>query len=674
MLPILYWTNMSGVYDIATTGDRYYMATIGGILITDRNLFPVKKLDFSSSLPSNIVVSVDTLAGVVWFTTTGGTGYISGEDVVLYPSPSLPVSDMERVRGAITYGSHLLIYSDEWIMDIDTRGTPQFNDDRIRLVEMARIEPTGRRPINHIAVHRDTLYVADSLGVIATHLDFMDIPASYIRIKESGNTLFIRFLNDTMYLGTADGLMMEDSTLMSGYAVIYFLRQSDTFFLSLRVGSSDIYAPGFLGKFIDGNLTIEYMYPSPYIILPYGNGLLVSLFYWLGDAVGENSKGIGLVTYPDWIPHFYGDIPFNYTTGIYADGDWLYIFTGRIYNTPHDTLGFMGVDMLNRKLFNPDDSEDYSVRGIAKIDDSTFALATFFSIFTFHKDGTVQKCYDGTNSDGDAFTSITATGDTLLATAHSGQVFRFYNDCTVRQLTPYGVVGIPRAISYNPTSHLIAVGGDGGIAIYQENSQVLFDPGYQVKALEPHGTGFLIGTGQGLYRYDGFAISPIQSVPQEGISDIIVDKWGRPWILSQSGLYQLDRQLNLFQFYRIAGTTYDFATNWPLKHNLAIYMDTLLLAGSSQGIAVINLNTTITFPDSIIVYPNPAYEMAFIRGVACADIQDIRVMTMTGIPQNVPYSCDNGIVQMDTSRLKKGLYIVDMMLKWGRKTLKLIRN
>ncbi len=665
---------MSGVYDIAAAGDRYYMATIGGILITDRNLFPVKKMDFSSMLPSNVALSVDTLAGVIWFTTTGGIGYISNGDIVLYPAPSLPVSSMERVKGATTYKTHLLIYSDGWIMDIDTRGTPQFSDDRIRLVEMERIEPIGQRPINHIAVHGDTLYVADSLGVIATHMDFLDIPASYSRVRESGNTLFIQFLNDTMYLGTSAGLMMEDSTLMEGYSVIYFLRRADTFFLSLRIGSTDIYAPGFLGKLYDGNLTIEYMYPSPYLIVPHGEGLLISLFYWLGDAVGKNSKGIGLVSYPHWIPHFYGDIPFNYITGIYADGDWLNIFTGRIYNSPHDTLGFMGVDMLNRKLFNPDDPQDYSVRGIAKIDDSTFALAAFFSIFVFHRDGTVEKCYDGANSDGDAFTSITAVGDTLLATAHSGQVFRFYDNCNIRELTPYGVVGIPRAISYNRRSNLIAVGGDGGIAIFQGTSRILFDPNYQVKALEPFGTGFLIGTGQGLYRYDGFDITPVQSVPREGISDIIVDGWNKPWVLSESGLYQLDELLNPFQYYRIAGTTYDFATNWPPKNNLAIYMDTLLLAGSSQGIAVINLNTTITFTDSIIIYPNPAFEKAYIRGIACADIEKIRVMSMTGVPQDVSHSCNNGITELNTEKLRKGLYIVDIILRWGHKTLKLLRN
>ena len=673
MLPILYWTNMSGIYDYARIQDRYYFATIGGVQVTDRNLFPLLSLTFSDGLPSNVILSVDTLLDAIWFASKGGIGYVDGEDVVVYPSSSLPISNFRGTRGAFSYGEHYIVYSDEWVLDINTRGTLNFSDDRIRVVEINRIEPIARRPINYVAVHRDSIYIGDSLGVIATRMDFLDIPASYRRVLSLNSANIIRFINDTLYIGTGDGLYTGDSAIYSGYSVIYFDRWRDTLFLSLRTSGNHVYSPGFLGKLYDGNFSTE-LIPSPYMIIPAGDGLLISSFYIYGDMINENSKAIGLISYPDFIPHFFGMAPFNYITNIYADDDWLYVFSGRNFNRPHDTLSFMGFDYTNFTFFNPDDPEDYSVRGVSRVDDTTFVVATFFSIFKVFQNGSYRKCYDGIPDDGDAFTSILAIGDTIYATAHSGQVFMFLNDCSTRLTTPYSVVGIPRAIAYNESSHLIAVGGDGGFAVFDGNAQVFTDNNLQVKTIEPFGQGFLVGTGQGLYRFNGTSIRSIPSV-QSGITDITTDPTGYVWVLASDGLYQLDRfNLNVFEKYRLSGISAEFTSNWPLKNNLAIYSDTLLLAGTSEGIAVIDLRRTHTVLDSIILYPNPAYDEFNIRGVACGDLNNVRVMTMTGIPVRTEYTCNNGKIHVDVRNLRKGLYIVDIILKSGRKVLKLIKE
>ncbi|MEO0144396.1 MAG: T9SS type A sorting domain-containing protein [candidate division WOR-3 bacterium] len=661
MLPFLYWTNLSGVHDGVIYKDTIYLATFGGILVLNKNLDSLKTYKFSDGTNSNIIVAIDTFKSRIYYLTKNkGFGYIQDGKVYHYPKSQIPISDLSNGKGLFPYNNYLFIYGNNWILYF-VGNTLKFID-----VNVYNIKP----PIGSIFVYNDTIYIGDSIGYLKTYINNVDIPASYQRINMP-KVNFINVYNGNVLFGTINGIYDKNGNLViGGFSAIYFTEFRDTLFISSRnLNSSEIYGQGILKKFKDNNLLDEPNYLQPYFIMPIDTFLIISRFHNNSLSIYVDNVAWGIYTYPSFKNYKYG-FPFNYISNIITLKDIILVFTHSDYDYNPNNLNYIGFLVNKNKIIELGDSV-YRITKAIKINDSLIGVSSYFSYFIIDTIGNVNYCIAVPVFPVDpdkAFTSLTIYKDTILISNFNGVVYKIDGNCSIILNTPYSnSAGHISDIEVN--NNLVAVGGDNGLAIFENGSLIYKNSNISVNTIEKYNEGFLVGTSGGLYFYNQDSLKQVQSLSNLAITDIVIDKFNSIFTLTENGLYRLDESFQIIERYDIAGKTYFIATNFPILHTLSILNDTLLLVGSSEGVGLIRINSLIE--GELILYPNPAKNYIKVKNLKGSFDYNVEIITLSGkrVFKGSFKSNSSGEITIDISNLNKGFYI----LKISNKLLKFVK-
>jgi len=662
VLPFLYWTNLSGIYDGIIFKDTIYLATFGGILVLNKNLEKIKIYNFSDGTNSNIIFSVDTFKGKIYYLTkNNGFGYIENNKVYHYPKSQIPISDLSNGKGLFSYKNYLFIYGKNWILF--------FVGNNLKFIDINvyQIKPD----IGCIFVYNDTIYIGDSLGYLKTHLNFVDIPASYQRVNIP-KVNFINVYNGNVIFGTIDGIYDKNgNVLVNGFSVVYFETFKDTLFISSRnLNSSEIYSDGILKKFKDNNLIDEPNYKEPYFIMKIDTFLIISRFHRNNLSIYVDNLAWGIYTYPSFKNYRFG-FPFNYISNIYTLKSNIFLWTHTDYDYNPNNLNYAGYLVNKNKIIELGDSV-YRITKVIRINDGLIGVSSFFSFFFVDTLSNIIYCRAvpvfPVNPDM-ALTSLTIYKDTIFISSFSGIVYKSDKNCSIFTNSIYSYqVGSISDIEAN--GDFLAIGGSGGFVVFQSENLVFKDINLIPTSIKKYKDGFLIATNNGLYFYNG-NLNKVQVLSNKSITDVIIDKFNSVFVLANDGLYRLNENLdNILEFYLISGKTFIQTTNFPILHPLSIYNDTLLLVGSSEGTALIRINSLIE--ENIFLYPNPARDIIRIKNLKGSYEYKVYILTLSGkLKKNLLVkSSSSGEIIIDISDLEKGLYI----LRISNKNLKFVKN
>ncbi len=669
MLPVLYWTNMSGIYDMLRIGNEIYMATFGGIVMTNVYLEQKHAITFANGLPSNIVVALDTFMGNVWFLTLDqGFGYIRGGRIFVYPKAQIPLSDLREGRGMVRYDDKLILFGREWILEVDPQREVVKELFSINMNHV--IEP----PVGDILVRNDSIYIGDSLGIVATSWNYRDVPASYTRILNTPQVNDLFMFGDTMYIATVQGLYRNGSAILDSVSVLKLQAFRDTLFLSCRqVGSSEPFSSGYVLKMKGSYMDTLYENYAPFGLFVMDSNLYVSALSPFPYLPYKHSRAYGIIVYPDMRVTSYRTIPSNYITNILADDDDIFVFTGREIRNANSPFSFIGFNITRNFNIYPSEMYSYTVRGANWLNDSTVAISTPYALYFVYSSGRLETCYSGTASEDFAFTGATVYRDTLLVVALSGKVYSITECPNLVERSYYEVVGNARHIASN--GDLLALGGDGGFAVFLGDELLFLDNTLVVRNVAKYGNGFAISTNDGAYIYDGY-IRKLKETSGKAVVSTIEDIHGSLWVLAEDGIYHYNDELRLWGVYRFSGKAIPDLRNWPPKNNLAIFQDTLLLFGTDQGIGIIRIKPTRVDLGSMKLYPNPANDRIFVERVVCNRLRYVDVLTASGVSFKVGYTCDvyRDRLSVDIAQLEGGFYFLRVVFDEGRKLLKFMKR
>ncbi len=660
MVPFLYWTNLSGVYDGVIFRDTIYLATFGGILVLDKNLNQIKNYKFSDGTNSNVIVSIDTFQNRIYYLTKNkGFGYLENGKIYHYPISQIPISDISDGRGLYSYQNLLFIYGKHWIL--------YFIGSKLKLLNLSSVYA----PIGSIFIYNDTIYIGDSLGYLKTHISNFDIPASYQRVNIP-QVIHINTYNGQLLFGTTKGLYDKNGNLIvGGFSAVYFESFRDTLFISTRVEDSiNVYGIGILKKLKENNIIDDPNYQEPYFIMQVDTYLIISRFHKNPLSIYLDNVAWGLYTYPNFQNFRYG-FPFNYISNIITSKNNVFLFTHTDYIPLPNNLNYIAYLVNKNKIIELGDSV-YRITKAILINDSLIGVSSYYSYFLIDTLGNVRYCF-GTRTfpiDNDrAFTSIGTYKDSVLIGNLIGKVYKTDKNCSftpVLDLNYSNRVSPVKDITSN--GNLVALGGSSGLVIFENGTIIYNNNNVSVNSIKAYNNGFIIGTSNGLYYYNG-DLEQILALSNKAITDMIIDNFNTIFVLAEDGLYRLDASFNIIEYYKIAGITYLQTTNFPIMKPLSILNDTLVLVGSSEGVGLVRINSLIE--DKLIVYPNPARDYIKIKNLKGSYNYDISILTISGklaLRKNIR-SDASGEIKIDISELDSGLYI----LKISNKLLKFVK-
>lgn len=662
MLPFLYWTNLSGVYDGIIFRDTIYLATFGGILVLNRNLDSLRTYKFSEGTNSNIIVSVDTFRGKVYYLTKNrGFGYIENNKVFHFPISRLPRSNLSNAKGLFSYNNYLFIYGYDWILYIVG------NSIRTIETDVYNIKPR----IGSIFVYNDTVYIGDSLGYLKTHINFVDIPASFQRVNLP-RVNYIGIYNGEVIFGTDKGIYDKfGNSIVSGFSTIYFEKFRDTLFISTRnQGQIEVYGPGNLKKYYNGIVFDEPNYKYTYFLMSLDTILLVSTFHYNSLSIYVDNVAFGIYTYPNYRNYKFG-FPFNYISNTYSLNDYIFLFTHTDYDYTPQNLNYAIFIPNKNKIIELGDSV-YRITKPIKISDTLLGISSFFSYFLIDTSLGVRFCIAVPTFPVDptkAFTSLALYKDTIYIGSYNGEIYKVDKNCNSFSISPYSY-SVSTVSDMETNGSLIAIGGNGGIAIFQDGNLLYKNSSIIPLTIETYNDKFIIGTSSGIYIYEQ-ELRKLNTFPDKAITDIVVDKVNNTlFVLSEDGLYRLNENYEIIENYKISGITYLQATNFPLLHTLSIYKDSILLVGSSEGVGLIRIASLSE--GSLIVYPNPAREYLKIKNLKGNFEYEVFILTISGKKvKNMKLRTDaSGEMRIRINDLERGLYI----LRISNKSIKFLKS
>lgn len=662
MLPFLYWTNLSGVYDGVIFKDTIYLATFGGILVLNKNLDSLKTYKFSEGTNSNIIVSVDTFKGRVFYLTKNkGFGYIENGKAVHFPISKLPRSNLGNAKGLFSYKDYLFIYGYDWIIYIVGNSIKTIEPD------VYNIKPR----IGSVFAYSDTVYIGDSSGYIKTYINFIDIPASFQRVNLP-RVNYINIYNGEVIFGTDRGIYDKSgNSIVNGFSALYFEKFKDTLFISSRNQEQiEVYGQGNLKKYHNGTIIDEPNYKYTYFLMNLDTMLLVSTFHYNSLSIYVDNVAFGIYTYPSYKNYRFG-FPFNYVSNAYALSDYIFLFTHTDYDYTPENLNYAIFIPNRNKIIELGDSV-YRITKPIKISNTHIGVSSFFSYFLIDTSLSIRFCIavpvfptDPTK----AFTSLALYKDTIYVGSFNGEVYKVDKNCNSFSLSPYSN-SVSNISDIESNGNLLAVGGNGGIAIFQDGDLLYKNSSIIPTTIETYNGKFTIGTSSGIYIYEQ-ELRKLNSFPDRAITDMVVDKLNNTlFVLSEDGLYRLNENYEIIEKYKISGITYLQATNFPLLHTLSIYKDSILIVGSSEGVGLIRIATLTE--GSLILYPNPAREYIKIKNLKGNFEYEITILTMSGkkVKNMKAKTSPSGEMKIDINDLERGLYI----LRISNKSMKFLKN
>ncbi len=629
------WTNTELLLDVCRQGDTVYMATAGGLLLSDGTsiLRSYTKLD---GIKSTQVLSVACEGGEIWILTRNGIQYRDGEQ--FRDIPLIIFGDPEEVLEArrIDRGGNFLFILGK------TRPTALRVADTVEITFPPEIGRT-----NVLKVFGDRVVVGGPYGALTSHVDSFFVFSAWDTLVTGREVYDVDTFRGDWVFATDTGVVDTFGRVsLSSTPVSFLYSRNDTLWISalralfvldsvgadtVRIRRGDI---RFLGE---GFVGFGY-YSDP----SYMHGLGI---YRLPDLYRIETGGLGFTSITGMVE--LGDSLIVCGKGIeYSCAVWptrktfsFFLVNSMKYINGYLWIGYHGTGV---KAYKPDFSDTITIS------------ASEFGDFRF--------VFDFAGFQGDVY---------VLAWNSSGSARLFRVEDTTVVST--GISGSSQYLLHSTGDYLVAC-SESECRFYDSNLQVYGSVGIGANVAYGSGDSLLLGTSSGLY------VVSVSTLTYSGpylAGRNITGLWkgldGSVWVADDRGIEVLDSSMNVVRTFTpsnspLADLPVSNSPYFPLRYTLLANPDkNRLYIATVGGISILTSPDVVSgWERASLVYPNPAR-----RG------QTVRVKNCPVGAKVILYSASGArVAENDRCEIKNtfppGLYFLAVVGPNGRKVYRLV--
>ncbi len=633
------WANTELLLDVCRYGDTVYMATAGGLLLSDgaRILKTYTKLD---GLKSTQVLSVVCEGGDVWVLTRNGIQHRDGErfrdvSLIVFGNPE----EILGARRIVRSGDFLFILG-------------KTHPTALRLSDTVEIPfPTSIGQTNVLKVFGDTVVVGGPYGALYSTVGTFFISSGWDTLISGVEVYDVDTFRGRWVFATDTGVIdLHGNVSLAGTPVGYLYSRNDTLWVS---ADRALFVLDTIGgdplsdttRIRDGD--VRYL----------GNGFVG--FGYVSDP--SYMLGLGIYRLPDLYRIETGGLGFTSITGMVELGDSLIVcgkgleyscavwpsrrtFSFFFVNSLKYINGYLwiGYHGFGAKAYRPDFSDTITIRpsdlggfgyvfDLAGFNGKVYILAwnAYGSSRIFEVEDTVAR---STGISGSAQNLLYSTGDYLLVCSETE--CKFYDP----DLRLYGSVGV------------------GANVIYGSGDSLLF------------------GTSNGLYVVSPSTLT--YSGPYlagRSITGIWKGLDGRIWVADDRGIEILDGTMTLVKSYTpnnspLAGYPVSTSPYFPLRNTLLANPDkNRMYIATESGVSILTSSEVVSgWERASLVYPNPARRGQTVRVKNCPVGARLVLFSASGVKVAESRTCEM------KHTFQPGLYFLSVIGPDGRKVYRLI--
>lgn len=620
------YTNRNGVLDICPAGDTLFLATTGGLVIYWPGHGVVAEYTNTSGLPG-VVLSGVALDGArrPWVLCMGeGIAYSDGTSFHGYPIYSLPIGNPDNIRnaqGIWARGNWVYVATNEGLLVIDTKGTPDTLDDGRRLLSFF-----DKDTIYTLYFYKDSVMAGGAGGAWATDTASILNESSWTNLYPWRPVFAILRHDTTTYLGTDRGLRRLDDfqigettkviRLAETDGRIYFNTYDKGVWKYIPRGDTLIPREDTIGPISDTTEGVR-RYKCPRGLYAGVAGIWVGFAWPLEDIPGPQSFTGGFGHYEDsrWKFRGFGDIGFGIVGAMARTPDGaIWIGTTKPGPYPLSLMRFKG-DKWDT-LRTPG-----NITGMKVIKGSRLFMGTWTDgVFEVDTAGKVLHHYgtaEGLNPPNVAYLGTDLGGNLIVGVMGSVCAYR------IRDTVLEGFPGLyldtpPNAVEMAPDGSLW-IGTSAGIYVFSEAGGTWSQsgtitgglPSQNITFLERHRERMYIGTAGGLVVWKDGSMKTLLAGREINCAEFEAD--GRIWVWTTSGLSRIDSLGTILESYTPGSSLLvgdgEGLGLFEIGDAMVLVPDNdELWVGTDRGISVLSgIGTKETWTKGLYIYPNPLH-------------------------------------------------------------------
>lgn len=618
------YTNRNGVLDICPSGDTLFLATTGGLVIYWPGHGVVAEYTNTNGLPGVVLSGVALDGGKrPWVLCDGeGIAYYDGVKFCKYPVYSLPIGNPDNIRranGIWARGNWVYVATNEGLLVMDTKGTPDTTDDGRRLLSFF-----NKDTIYTLYFYKDSVMVGGAGGAWATDTGSILNESSWTSVYPWRPVLAILRHDTTTYLGTDKGLRRRDD-FQIGEATpviriaeyrgrIYFNTYDKGVWKYIPRGDTLAQREDTIGPISDTTVAVRY-YKCPRGLYAGSAGIWVGFAWPPADIPGPQSFTGGFAKYEDskWKFRGFGDIGFGIVGAMARTPDGT-IWIGTTKPGPYRVSLMRFRDGKWDSLSSPG-----NITMMKVIKGGRLFLGTWTAgVFEVDTAGKVLHHYgpaQGLNPPNVTYLGTDLGGNLLVGVMGSVCAYRI-RDTVLENFPGLHLDTPPSAVEMAPDGSLW-IGTSAGIYIFSESGGVWYQsgtitaglPSQNITFLERHRDKMYIGTAGGLAVWDKGSIRTLLSGKEINCIEFEAD--GRIWVWTTTNLCRIDSLGRVLESYTPGSSLLvgdgEGLGLFEIGDAMVLVPDNdELWVGTDKGISVLSgIGTRQAWTKGIHIYPNP---------------------------------------------------------------------
>ncbi len=605
------YTNANGVYDALVSGDTFYLATGGGlVLFSPQDTSVIRKFTNIDGLPGVALTGITRDGADQFWLLVYGRGLAYGkESFQKYPVLSLPLQDPNSIlyaRAVRAQGNRVFVATAEGLLLIDTKGTSDPGDDGSRLVLEV--------PTNGLSILGDTLFACTDSGLYKAPISQVLDPNAWEKIYSARPVYSVIKAPQTL-VGTDNGLRdLGDSLIAAESTAVRWLWAYEGKLYAGTQGRGVWLLEGDSAAVLGDTSLRGFKVSNVILAGPWG---LWSGFGWPGSSEPQ-VYAYGLCYWDQdsgWVRVRLGDLDFGVVRAlaIMPNGNVLAGTT-----QPSEYPYSVNVFVYGEGRWIPSGSRHVTSIKVLK-EGNAFVGTWGMGVFRVDWYGTPLKQWG--EKEGLLPTTVSALGTTLegellvAVFADEGKVYRITHWGEVAPY--YGITtgSAPNGVEQGPWGRIWVATGDGLYAFASSGGRWVLEEtflgGKGVFCLEREPLkGLWIGAADGLYFYDGKELKPVYSGVE--VRAFEREPGGNFWLWGKDGLFRVSPEGQLLASYTpgaspLVGDAESPEIFSPVQDALALDpVNKRLFVGTDAGVSALEgLDISGRWTDELLVFPNP---------------------------------------------------------------------
>ena len=616
------YTNRNGVLDICPAGDTLFLATTGGLVIYWPGHGVVAEYTNTSGLPG-VILSGVALDGArrPWVLSLGeGIGYWDGERFQRYPVYSLPIGNPDNIRyanGIWARGNWVYVATNEGLLVMDTKGTPDTTDDGRRLLSFF-----DKDTIYTLYFTGDSVIAGGAGGAWATDTSSILNESSWTNIYPWRPVFAILRHNGTTYLGTDKGLRrLDDFPIGGSFKVIRLAEKDGRIYFATDTMGVWLYIPDpeTLGSEDPVHLisdTSARRFKCPRGLYAGVAGIWAGFTWPPASIPGPQSFTGGFAHYEDgrWKFRGFGDIGFGTVSAMARTPD------GSLWAGTRQPGQYFVALMRFR------DGKWDSVRTVGNISrmkvikGSRLFIGTWGGVFEVDTGGKVIHRYESTNGlnpPNVVYLGTDLGGNLIVGVMGNVCAYRI-RDTVLENFPGLYLDTPPNAVEMAPDGSLW-IGTSAGIYIFSEAGGTWSQsgtitgglPSQNITFLERHRDRMYIGTAGGLVVWDDGSLRTLLTGKEINCAEFEAD--GRIWVWTTTSLCRIDSLGAILESYAPGSSLLvgdgEGSGDFGVDDAMVLVPDNdELWVGTDRGISVLSgIGTREAWAKGLYIYPNPLH-------------------------------------------------------------------